>query len=260
MSADEPRRSHRDLKVSGIAKVVPPSAQRFNTTHWSVVLAAGQSDVAQSFDALEQLCRTYWYPLYAHVRRKGLSPEDSQDTTQSFFEYFLRQDSFAKAQAARGKFRSFLLASLENFLKDRFKYNNAQKRGAGQPTISIDEVNAERQYNYEPHDTDDPAKSYERDWAMTVLNRALDGLRTSLQAEGQGERFEDLKPFLLEEDDASYTQVATKFGVSVGAVRTAVSRLRDRFRNLLLEQIAQTVSNPEEVEEEIDHLISVLSR
>lgn len=237
----------------------PGKAHWFTTTHWSVVLAAGQQDPARCLDALEKLCRTYWYPLYAYVRRKGFTPDDAQDATQSFFEYFLEKGSFAKANQTRGKFRSFLLASLDNFLKDRTKYTNAQKRGAGQPVISIDEASAEQYYNCEPLDTRDPARAYERDWAMTVLTRSLDGLKAGLQAEGRAERFEDLKPFLLEEEDADYTQVATKLGMSVGAARTAVSRLRDRFRDLLVEEISHTVDTPEEVEAEINYLISVFS-
>jgi DNA-directed RNA polymerase specialized sigma24 family protein len=231
----------------------------FTTTHWSVVSAAGQRDCPEAFGALDRLCRTYWYPLYAYLRRKGFGPHDAQDTTQSFFERFLEKDCFSRADPEKGKFRSFLLAPLENFLSDQLKFARAQKRGGGQPVISIDEMKAEDCYRCEPLDTHYPARAYERDWTMTVLTHAMDSLKAGLEAEGGGQRFEDLKPFLLEEEDADYTAVCKKLGISIGAARTAVCRLRERFRVLLEEEIAQTVGSAEEVEAEINYLISVLS-
>jgi DNA-directed RNA polymerase specialized sigma24 family protein len=255
-----PPKLHSVPKADMPPPLPPLSPQHwFTTTHWSVVLDAAEQDPDKSYAALDKLCRTYWYPLYAYLRRKGTKPDDAQDTTQAFFERFLEKGYFTKANANRGKFRTFLLSSLENFLKDRAKHAGAQKRGAGQPLISIDEKSAEEYYKYEPANDTDPAKAYERDWAMTVLTRTLDGLRASLEKEGRGEKFEALKPFLLAEEDADYTSAAVQLNISVPAARTAVSRLRDQFREILVQEISQTVATPAEVDDEINHMISLFS-
>jgi DNA-directed RNA polymerase specialized sigma24 family protein len=169
----------------------------------------------------------------------------------------LRKDAFAKADQSKGRFRSFLLGSLEYFLKDEWKRASAQKRGGGQVTTSLDTMSAEDRYKCEPSGNVDPAKSYERDCTMAVLSSVLKRLKASFEAEGKPERFEQLKPFLLDQD-GDYTEAAGKLGVSVGAVRTAVHRLHKQFRETLKEEIANTVATPEEVDEEISYMLALL--
>lgn len=197
-------------------RLKPIQAQWFTTTHWSVVLSAGQADSAENAEALNNLCRTYWYPLYAYIRRKNFSPEDAQDITQAFLASFLEKDRFAKADKQKGKFRSFLVASLENFMKDWRKHEHAQKRGGGQPVVSIDEASAEERYRIEPADYRHPGEAYDRDCMMATLALALSRLKAGFEAEGRPQRFELLKPFLLAEEDVDYEDVARRLGTSVG--------------------------------------------
>jgi DNA-directed RNA polymerase specialized sigma24 family protein len=234
-------------------------AHSFTTTHWSVVLAAGDAQSPQSAEALESLCRTYWYPLYAYARRKNLSPEDAQDATQGFFEFFLRNNSFALADPNRGKFRSFLLGSLEHYLLDQWKRAKAQKRGGGLPIISIDGMTAEARYKSEPVETMDPAKLYDITWVGALLARVMSRLRASFEAEGKLTRFEHLKPFLLGEEDGGYTEAAKRLGLSVETARVAVHRMREEFRKVFREEIANTVATPSEIDTEIGYVMSLLS-
>ena len=231
----------------------------FTTTHWSVVLAAGGRDSPQAAAALERLCRTYWYPLYAHVRRRGYSPEDTEDLTQEFFARLLAGHWLNKADCHRGRFRSFLLSCLNHFLADQWHRTRAAKRGGGQALIPLDEADAEARYRREPADPADAERLYERRWALTLLNRVLERLQAEFAAEGKTRLFEPLQPFLLgEKTGRTYAEVAVDLRTTEGAVKMTVLRLRQRYRELLWDEIAQTVGVPEEVESELRYLRSVL--
>lgn len=235
-----------------------PGGGRFNTTHWSVVLLAGRADSAQAGAALEQLCRNYWYPLYAYVRRKGHSPHDAQDLTQEFFARLLEKEFISLATKERGRFRSFLLKSLDRFLINDWVKNKAQKRGRGEAVLSLDEENAERIYKLEENQLP-PENLYDRRWALTLLERAMDRLRTEYKTAGKQDLFEQLREWLLEEGTGeAYRQLAERNGSSEGAIKVAVHRLRQRFRDAVRSEIAETVSTSEEIEEEMRCLMANL--
>jgi RNA polymerase sigma-70 factor (ECF subfamily) len=236
----------------------PPSAGYFATTHWTVVARARQGDSPQARAALENLCRTYWYPLYAYVRRQGHSPHDAQDLTQAFFETFLEKHYLADVRRERGKFRSFLLASLNHFLANEWDKARAQKRGGGK-LVPLDET-AESRYLLEPGNELSAEKIFARRWAFTLLEQVLSRLREEFVADGKTTQFDCLKAFLSDGKGAiPYTQAAADLEMSVGAVKTAVHRLRRRYRDLLRSEIARTVSSPGEVDGEIRHLFAALS-
>ncbi|MBI2929644.1 MAG: sigma-70 family RNA polymerase sigma factor [Verrucomicrobia bacterium] len=231
----------------------------FATTHWSVVVAAGQADSPQAAEALEKLCRAYWYPLYAFVRRRGYGPEDAQDLTQSFFARVLERKDIKHADPQRGRFRTFLLSALSNFLADEWDRAHRLKRGGGQATISFDAVSAEERYRLEPVDRLDAAKLFERRWATTLLERALTRLEQEFRERGQGKLLEALRPFLLgEQAEATYAEIAPRLAMTTAAVKMAASRMRARCRELLREEIQQTVASPQEAEEEYRALVAVL--
>jgi len=231
----------------------------FATTHWSVVLAAGQGDTPQSAAALEQLCRAYWYPIYAYVRRQGHSPEDAQDLTQDFFVHWLAKGFPCGATPERGKFRSFLLSSLRHFLVDQHRHAAAVKRGGGQQMISLDAAQAEERFRLEPQHELTPEKLYEREWAMTLLDRARLRLREEYSAAGKADVYEQLQGFpLTEKSDDSFQQAASELGMTVSALKSVVHRLRARYRELVREEVAHTVADPAELNEEARHLIAVI--
>jgi len=232
----------------------------FATTHWSVVLAAGRSTNLQASEALAQLCRTYWYPLYAYVRRQGYSPEDSQDLTQAFFTRLLAKNYLGQVEQAKGKFRSFLLAALRHFLSDERDKARTLKRGGGGAHISLDAQEAENRYRLEPVDRMDAEKIFERRWAMTLLDRALDRLRDESAADAKSDTFEALKPFVAGDSELSCGEMASRLGQTESAVKSAVHRLRCRYRELVREEIAHTVAEPAEVDAEIRYLITVMSQ
>ena len=232
----------------------------FATTHWSVVLAAGQNRSDGAAKALEELCRTYWYPLYAYLRRKGYSEHDAQDLTQGFIFQLLERRSLEKVQPEKGKFRSFLLASLNYFLADVRDRTNAQKRGGGQELISLDFARAEEWYQIEPADRQNPETIYERGWAMTLLDEVLAKLARDFEDAGKGAVFSLLQPFLVEGSRGdSYRDVAVKTGLSEEAVKKSVQRMRQRYYELFRKEIAQTVASPAEIDAELRHLCTVLS-
>ncbi len=230
----------------------------FGTTHWSVVQRAGGASESQAANALEQLCRTYWYPLYAYVRRQGRRPEEAQDLTQGFFAQLLAHESMQKVRRERGRFRSFLLASMNHFLADEWDRAHRQKRGGLNEHISFDAEEAESRYRIEPVDRFDPGRLYERRWAMTVLDNALARLEHECSMSEPG-RWAKLKPFLVgEKAGQTYAEVGGELGMTEAAVKMTVSRLRQRCRILLREEIAQTVSDAAEVEEEYSALLEAL--
>ena len=236
------------------------TAAIFATTHWSVVLAAGQSTDAQASEALEQLCRTYWYPLYAYVRREGSSAVDAQDLTQEFFARLLEKHYLAQVAPQKGKFRSFLLAALRHFLSDQRDRARAVKRGGGADCLSLDAQTAEARYRLEPVDRMDAEKIYERRWAMTLLEQALTRLRDEHIAAGKTELFERLKDFVAGESDISCGEAAIQLGLTESAVKSALHRLRQRYRELVREEIAHTVADPAEIDAELRYLIAVMSQ
>jgi len=233
----------------------------FATTHWSLVVAAGGPKTSESSAALETLCRIYWYPLYAYVRRFGYDVERAEDTVQGFFLHFLQHQSLLSARQDRGRFRSFLLACLKHYMANEHDRVSAVKRGGGQPLASLDVGSGEGRYALEPRDDTSPETLFERRWAVTLVDRVHIQLRTTLVRSGKGALFEQLKDHVTGvETDVSYKHIGAAVGLSEGAVRVTVHRLRRRFRELLREEIRQTVSDPAEVDSEVDFLLGVLSR
>ena len=234
-------------------------AEWFPTTHWSVVLSAKQIESALSAEALERLCTGYWYPLYAYVRRKGYSPHDAQDLTQEFFAGLLKGNFLASVEQRKGRFRTFLLVALENFLAKQWARANRQKRGGGVRLLSLEETDAEGRYLREPVDLTSAQTLYERRWAMTLLDRALDHLKQECVAGGHAALFECAKNLLSgDREECSYAELASKLDMTEGAFKVAVHRLRNRYGRLLRKEIADTVASPDEVEDEIRVLFSVL--
>jgi len=240
---------------------VPATVAGFHTTHWTLVLAAREKDGAAAQEALAGLCRTYWYPIYAFIRRQGMKPHEAEDLTQEFFHRFLERNSIQRVQPTAGKFRSFLLACLKNFLANARERAHAQRRGGGRPLIWLDGNEADTRYAREAADYRTPEAEFERRWAFAVLERTMTLLRREYS---RGERrylFEALQGHLPGGGEGiSRAELAASRGVSVGAIDVAIHRLRQRFGAVLREQVAQTVSSAAEVEEEIRHLISVIGR
>jgi DNA-directed RNA polymerase specialized sigma24 family protein len=231
----------------------------FATTHWSVVLAASGKDPAVGSSALEKLCQTYWRPLYAYVRRRGHGPEDAQDLTQSFFKRLLEKDYLRLADKERGRFRTFLLTSLQRFLINDWEHQRATKRCGGQAQLSWDGEAAEAFYLSERSDHLSPEKLYERRWAISLLEAVLSQLRQEYARSSKAELFEELKGLLWgESEDDSYSAPARRLETNEGALRVAMHRFRRRYRDLLRVEIAQTVADPGEIEDEIRQLFSAL--
>jgi len=234
---------------------------QFATTHWSVVLAAGHPASPQANEALEKLCKTYWYPLYAYLRRSGRDTHDAQDLTQAFFARLIEKKDFALANRDKGKFRFYLLGALKHFIADQHDKATALKRGGGQTFISFDAQTAEQRYHLEPVDEASPDKLFERRWALTLLDQALGRLRQECAAPGKAPLYEALESFLTgAPNDVSYAEIAARLGTTESAVKSALHRLRQRHRELIREEVADTVSTAAEVEDEIRHLIAVLAR
>jgi len=237
-----------------------PSRDIFATTHWSVVLAAGHPDSPQASVALETLCRTYWYPLYAYIRRRGYGPEDAQDLTQDFFARLLKENYPGQANPAKGKFRSFLLLTLNHFLSDAHARAATRKRGGGRTVISLDAQVSEGHYRLEPVDELDPERLFERRWARTILDNALARLRAEFVSAGRAEEYGVLRAFEPgEQKTMSYAEAAGRLGVSESAVKSMIHRLRQRHRKLVREEIGHTVTTIAEIDEELRHLITVIS-
>jgi RNA polymerase sigma-70 factor (ECF subfamily) len=238
-----------------------PRAGFMPTTHWSVIRQAARLESTGARQALESLCRAYWYPLYAFLRRDGKSAHEAQDLTQGFFAHLLGQDRLAAVEEKPGlKFRTWLLASLRHYATSQWRRENAQMRGGGATIISIDAENAEDRYGQEPPDPVDPAKLYERKWVLELLQRVLARLEEQYAGRGRREVFAALQPFVMGGDDAeSHKEIAARLGMKAGAVAVAVSRLRERYQQLLREEIAQTVDSHEEIEEELRSLATALA-
>jgi RNA polymerase sigma factor (sigma-70 family) len=233
----------------------------FEETAWSVVLAAGAETDARAQAALAELCRIYWRPIYAYLRRKGYAVHDAQDLTQSFFQHLLEDETLRRASRDKGRFRSFLLGALKLCLADEQARQHALKRGGGVHFISLDELIAE-ELHFQPRTTDlSPAESLDARWAGVILERALEKVRAEFDAEGKAETFELLSPFLAgEKPNTSYQDVAHNMGISLGAVKTQIHRLRRRFATAVRCEVMQTVAAPHEVENELRQLRDVFAR
>ncbi|HOX56411.1 MAG TPA: RNA polymerase sigma factor [Candidatus Paceibacterota bacterium] len=235
----------------------PASDAWFVTTHWSVVLSAREKDSPQSVAALETLCRTYWYPLYAYLRRQGRRPHDAQDLTQGFFARLLQKDYLQAAAREKGKFRTFLLMALKRFVANEWDREHAQKRGGFAPVVPIDQEFAESRFAADPSLNVQPDVLYDRQWAMTLLERAMSQLREEYVASGRAKLFEYLQSCLVRDESAlPYGEIAARLNLTESAVKMAIHRLRARYREILRDEVAHTVSSREEVEEEVRHLFS----
>ncbi len=236
-----------------------PSSALFPTTHWTVVLEAGDSGAAASGHALEELCHTYWTPLYAFLRRKGLSPHDAQDLTQGFLARVIAREDLGTVDPEKGRFRTFLLTGLRNFTIKQALRNKAFKRGGGQAALSIDADEAERLCGPDLA-AESPELAFDRRWCRTVISHSIQRLREEQCARGKQELFDALSKFLDGADPGEYDGVARQLDMTPGAVAVTIHRLRSRLRELMRAGVAQTVSSPDQVEEEMRHLMEVWQR
>lgn len=247
-----------DSPLSTIGATPGNGGVAFTTTHWSVVLTA-QSESPTAQEALEKLCRTYWWPLYGYVRRQGYSPEEAQDLTQGFFALLLERRDFDAVRREKGRLRSYLLTSLKNFVAKARRRELAIKRGDGRALVPLDELLARERADLEPADTLSAERIYERRWALTLLEQALGRLEEEYRVAGSAPLFEKLKQTLTDEPGrSSQAEIAQGMSMSENAVKQALYRLRQRYRLLLREEIAHTVAVPGDVEDELRHFIHVL--
>jgi RNA polymerase sigma-70 factor (ECF subfamily) len=246
-------------------KVTPGTLQEggasFATTHWSAVARCALTDVPEATDALARLCEMYWPPIYSFIRRRGYPPPDAQDLTQSFFAFFLRTKAYARTDRLHGKFRSFLLASVKNFLADNWDRNQAMRRGGGYQFIPLDPEKAEAFYDAASAPDSPAERLFELRWAKSLTACALNSLRKELQAEGKLKLFEQLKAFLAGGSVLpSYDDASARTGVPRATVKTHVHRLRQRYHEIVRCEIARTVSAPHEIDEELHYLCNVLAQ
>jgi RNA polymerase sigma-70 factor (ECF subfamily) len=224
----------------------------FATTHWTVVLAAGRRHTPQSDAALEELCRTYWFPLYAYVRRRGHTKEDAEDLTQAFFARLLEKNFLANLAGEKGKFRAFLLAALKHFLANEWDKSQAQKRGGGVTPLSLDWQTADTKFQVAATSEPGPDQAFDREWALALLAKVIERLQNECAADGKAGLFEQLKVFLTAGNgETAQRETAKTLGLEEGAVRVAIHRLRKRYRVLLREEITQTLTDPAQVDEEM---------
>jgi RNA polymerase sigma factor (sigma-70 family) len=236
-------------------------AANFNTTHWTIVLACGEeSDSARTQEALASLFQTYWYPLYAYVRRRGYNEHDAQDLVQGFCLHLQEKHALAKADRQRGKFRTFLLSSLQNFLANENERARAQKRGGGRDLIRLDAEEADARYQLEPAHSLTPEAIFEKRWAHSLLEQTVTGLREDFIMRGKGRLFDGLSSFLTSDlHETSYQTAADQLHLPLSAIKTTVHRLRRDYRSRLREEISRTVSSPDEIDEELLYLRKVLA-
>jgi len=238
---------------------VRSGAAQFATTRWSVVLSAGRESSADSKRALASLCETYWYPLYAYVRRRVSDVGDAQDLTQAFFVQLLEKNYVGSATPERGRFRAFLLTALKHFLAKEWEKAKAQKRGGGRAPISLDFESADSSLRIEPASGLTAEQIYDQQWAIALLGQIMERLKSECDRAGKGKRFDELKGFLIgDHAGTTYAQAAARLNMTEAAAKKAASRMRRRYRELLREEIAQTVAGPDDVDEEIRNLFATL--
>jgi RNA polymerase sigma-70 factor (ECF subfamily) len=252
----EPNQSRDGESVAGAG----PAADSFGSTPWSVALRARDKSSPEARSALEVLCRSYWYPIYAFIRRRGASADDAEDSTQAFFTRFVEKGFANDVEPAHGKFRSYLLACCRHFLANERRHALTEKCGGGQMILSLDGAKANQRYLYEPADTHDAEKLYDRRWALTLLEESLDRLAQEYEQEDKKPLFEELKKHLVGDDrSCSYADVAGRLGMTEAAVKKAAQRLRNRYAAIVRSYIRATVNSPNQVEDEIRDLIAVIS-
>jgi RNA polymerase sigma factor (sigma-70 family) len=236
-------------------------AANFNTTHWTIVMACGdQNNLARAEQALASLFQTYWYPLYAYVRRRGHGEHDAEDLVQAFCLHLQEKHAVAKADRQRGKFRTFLLSSLQNFLAHEKERARAQKRGGGRELIRLDAEEADARYQLEPAHSVTPETIFERRWAHALLEQTVSGLRADFTTRGKERLFDGLSSFLTSDlRETSYQSAADQLGLPLSAIKTTVHRMRRDYRSKLREEISRTVSSPDEIEDELLYLRKVLA-
>jgi RNA polymerase sigma-70 factor (ECF subfamily) len=236
---------------------MPPT--RFQTTEWSLVLAAGQGGSPTAEDALARLCALYWYPVFAFVRRKGHAPEDAQDLTQGFFARLIEKGDLGDADRSRGRFRTFLLTACQHYLANERDREITKKRGGGQTPVPIDTAVAERRYERALSHDETPERVYDRQWCLTLLDGVFETLRDEYKDDGKAELFDRLKDFVNADEDAgTHADAARDLKTTAGAVKVAVHRMRKRFREELLRRVADTLGPGQDVEDEIRQLLGTL--
>ncbi|MDB5293202.1 MAG: hypothetical protein JWL69_4443 [Phycisphaerales bacterium] len=234
-------------------------SRRFQTTHWSIVAAAGAPTSAESRAALAVLCEAYWYPLYAYLRHRGYSVDSAEELTQAFFAMLIESKTLKNADPSLGRFRSYLLGALKHFLGTQSQQAKAAKRGGGRRVISLDTADAENRLHKELIDDRSPERVFDRQWALTVLNLALARLQEQFQHEGKAHLFAELHRYLTADDsELKYRQLSAELKMSEGAIKVAVHRMRARYRHLVRQQVARTVASPREVDDEIRRLFIAL--
>ncbi len=232
----------------------------FVTTRWTMVLSAGRKSSPHSDRALAELCQTYWYPLYAYIRRQGRTKEDAEDLVQAFFARFLEKNYLEGLAAERGKFRAFLLAALKHFLANEWDKTQAQKRGGGAEHLSLNWQDADERFHLDPPDPTNPERLFDREWALALLDRVIGRLAAECARDGKADLFTQAKGFLTVSSAAiPYREAARRLGMDEGALRVAVHRLRKRYRELLRDEIAQTLAEPGQVDEELRSLLAALA-
>ena len=247
------------MPVSSETRTFAPGPAHFATTHWSAVLEAGEKDSPRAEAALAQLYKAYWYPLYAFIRRRGYHVHDAQDITQDFFTMLLKKNYLECVNRDKGRFRSYLLGALKHFLANEWHKTRREKRGGKHIFIALDEVLAENRWSQEPACEGTPESIFERNWAETLLERIIVQLRSEHERTGKVRHFEALKVFLSgEKGQGSYAEIAVRLDMSEAAVKVAVHRLRQRYRELLRAEVASTIVNPGEIEDELRYLVKVL--
>ncbi len=261
LSQNDTRRSGNSSIGMNERDTISPGQQAyFQTTHWSAVLTAARPSEPRASAALETLCRNYWLPLYLYVRRKGFSTEDAQDLTQGFFAHLLGTAWLTKADRANGKFRSFLLVSLNNFLANDWDHRNAKKRGGGASHLSIDEELAEKRFHNEPASGETPEHFFDRQWAATVLERAMTRLADEMAASGKKQYFDRLREFMaIRAAPSAYHEIAGELDTTPAALAMAVSRMRKRYREIIRSEVTDTLAEPGDADLEIRHLLEAIA-
>ncbi len=251
---------HQQTLPPEAAGAIKPTEAWFTTTHWSMVVAAGGQETALAGEALEALCGSYWMPVYAYLRRNGNACAEAQDLTQGFFAWLLQHNVISAADRERGRFRSFLLGTLRNFLSAERERSTALKRGGRSITLSWEELSPEQRQALEPADAASPDASFDRRWAVTVLERAITRLRAEQEAAGKAAGFDRLRALLLgDKSEEGQAALAESLGLTPGALRLALHRLRLRFREIIRAEVAHTVANPSDIDGEIRHLAAILA-
>jgi RNA polymerase sigma-70 factor (ECF subfamily) len=259
---EAPGRRHTTSRSPGIPLSLPHDdhSDRFPATRWSLVLTASGKDEPAAARAFEELCQIYWYPIYCYVRNRGHTPEDAEDLTQEFFAMLIEREALTRADASRGKLRSYLLNAVKHFLIDRHRRRSARKRGGGVPLLSIDAVSAEKRLAFDPIEADTPESAFDRTWARALLDRVRDQLEDAYRRADKAQLFAALEPYVTATDrEPPYLEIASRLNASAGSLRVAAFRLRQKYRQMLESEIADTLSDRAEINGEISYLLGLFA-